>query len=53
MMVAKIVSRISPSACAPPAIISEMIRATSITVTESARMSAPKGSPTRSATTSA
>src|SRR6185369_10034210 len=53
MIAAKIVSRGSAAASAPPASIIERISATSITVTASARMSVPNGSPTRCATTSA
>jgi hypothetical protein len=50
---ANTVSRASAPVLAPPASISETISATSITVTASARISVPKGSPTRCATTSA
>ena len=50
---AKIVSRASADLSLPPASIIETIRATSITVTETARIRVPKGSPTRCATTSA
>ena len=50
---ANTVSRASAPVSKPPASISETISATSITVTASARISVPKGSPTRCATTSA
>ena len=47
MIAAKIVSRGSAAASAPPASIIERMSATAITVTASARMSVPNGSPTR------
>ena len=53
MIAAKIVSRGRPDLSLPPASIIETISATSITVTETARISVPNGSPTRCATTSA
>ena len=50
---AKTVSRASEAALSPPDAISVTISATSMTVTASARISVPNGSPTRWATTSA
>jgi len=50
---ANTVSRASPAFSAGAAIMTETIRAVSITVTASARTSVPKGSPTRCAITSA
>jgi hypothetical protein len=50
---AKTVSRARPALSSPPASIIDTIRATSITVTATARTSVPNGSPTRWATTSA
>ncbi len=53
MIAEKIVSRARPACSGPPLSIIETISATSITVTETARISVPNGSPTRCATTSA
>ena len=53
MIAANTVSRASVVPCAPSASISETIKDTSITVTETASTSVPNGSPTRWATTSA
>ena len=50
---ANTVSRASVDASSPPATISVTIRATSITVTATARTNEPNGSPTRCATISA
>jgi hypothetical protein len=50
---AKTVSRGSALVASPPDSISETISATSITVTATASVSVPNGSPTRCATTSA
>ena len=53
MTAANTVSRASPDFSAPPAIMTETISATSMTVTATARTSVPNGSPIRCATTSA
>ena len=53
MIAEKIVSRGSADLSGPPASIIETISATSMTVTATARISVPNGSPTRCATTSA
>src|SRR5262245_33868456 len=53
MTAANTVSRASPAFSAGAATITETIRATSITVTATARTSVPNGSPVRCATTSA
>ena len=50
---ANTVSRARVAASSPPESMSVTIRATSITVTATARTSEPNGSPTRCATTSA
>src|SRR3954454_18170675 len=50
---AKTVSRANDAVLSPPDAINVTISATSMTVTASARISVPKGSPTRCATTSA
>ena len=50
---ANIVSRANPDACSPPAVISDTMSATSISVTASASTKVPRGSPTRCAITSA
>ena len=46
-------SRATTVAVGPPASITETISPTSMTVTATARINVPNGSPTRSATTSA
>jgi hypothetical protein len=53
MKAANTVSRASVAVCSPPEDISVTMRPTSITVTATARISVPNGSPTRCATTSA
>ena len=53
MIAEKIVSRGRADLSGPPASIIETISATSITVTATARIRVPNGSPTRCATTSA
>src|SRR5215468_3316074 len=53
MTAAKTVSRASPAFSAGAASMTEMISATSITVTATASTSVPNGSPVRCATTSA
>jgi hypothetical protein len=50
---AKTVSRASVETSSPPETMSVTISPTSMTVTATARMSEPNGSPTRCATTSA
>ena len=53
MIAANTVSRASNALSSPPDSIIETMRATSMTVTAIARISVPKGSPVRWATTSA
>jgi hypothetical protein len=53
MIAEKIVSRGKAALSAPPASIIETMSAASMSVTDTARTSVPKGSPSRWATTSA